>query len=183
MHGADNAAVGAVFCAAVVISLLAHEFGHVFAVRWFLGSESTVILWGLGGLCVHEPTRVARKQVGISLMGPAFGLAMGLLCLALHLALPPMPTLVTQFLAAMVWIGFVWTALNLLPILPLDGGQALQAALSTRLGPAAGRVTARISVITAVGVAVFAFTSGYQLGAVLCLVLIAQNLTRAGRGL
>ena len=45
-------AAGAIFSAAVLISVLVHEFGHVLAVRRLLKTESLVVLWILGGLTI-----------------------------------------------------------------------------------------------------------------------------------
>ena len=105
---------GARFAVAAIISILVHEFGHVFAVKWLLRAQSTVVLWGLGGLCVHPGTPSPGQQVGISLMGPAFGFGLAAVSLAAWLLLPDF-----SFLWMMVWINVFWTLANLVPILPL----------------------------------------------------------------
>jgi stage IV sporulation protein FB len=182
-----NAAwVIAVYLLALVISLLVHEFGHVFAVRWLLNSGSIVILWGLGGLCVHEPTPVIRKRIGISLMGPAFGFVLGGVSWAVsHFLVPEdaaKPLLV--FMGAMVFINVVYTGLNLLPIVPLDGGQAALAALESRLGPARARVwMRRVSVGVAGAGAAVALYAGWYIAALLAGLLLFQNLFAARHGL
>ncbi len=170
---------GALFSVAVIISILVHEFGHVFAVKWLLRAPSTVVLWGLGGLCLHPGTPSPGRQIGISLMGPAFGFALGGLSLAAALLAPQVSPILAAFLAMMVWINLIWSAANLLPILPLDGGQALRAALQKGLGPGrAGRIMRRVSIAVAALAMAAAFYFGYKLAALLGALLLYQNLMR-----
>ncbi len=167
---------------ALIPSILVHEFGHVFAVRRFTGGSSVVVLWGLGGLCIHEPTEAIKKRIGISLMGPAFGFVLGAIAwLVARYVLPGPDTLgpqITEFMHAMIVINIYYTVLNLLPILPLDGGQATLAALESKLGPAkALRATRRVSIVTAV--AGLAAAVSFYPNPVLVLiagVLLFQNL-------
>jgi len=171
----------AVWCIAVVISLLVHEFGHVFAVRWFARSESTVLLWMMGGLCIHPPVYHRGKQFGISVMGPVFGFALaGLTWLAHHFWAPGHP-LMRLFVVQMLWINIIWNALNLLPIWPLDGGQALRAALAAAFGgPRAAAVVRRVSIATAGLGAYLAFQAGFTFAVALAFLLLIENLQGAG---
>jgi len=176
---------GSVWCLAVVLSLLVHEFGHVFAVKWFLKGESAVVLWGLGGLCIHEPAHEPGKRLAISLMGPAFEAVLGGVAVAGWFMLPEhAPVTVRGFVWAMLFINTVWVVANLLPILPLDGGQALRAALEMRLapGPALG-IARRISLVTAAGAGGAALYFEYPFAALLCIMLLMQNLTATARPL
>lgn len=178
----ESAAFVAISEIALIVSVLVHEFGHVFAVRWLLGSSSIVVLWGLGGLCIHEPTRVIRKRIGISLMGPAFGLVLGVACLLVFRYLLPegLNKLVLAFFEAMVYINIVYTGLNLLPILPLDGGQATLAALEWKLGPGRAMLVARrISIALSVAALPAAFRWGGPIMAAIVLMLLLQNLLGA----
>ena len=54
--------------------------------------------------------------------------------------------------------SFLWALLNLLPVLPLDGGRVVNAIVQSRRGPRA--LSIQISLITAVGVAVYAYGNG-----------------------
>lgn len=170
---------GALFCVAVIISILVHEFGHVFAVKWLLRAPSTVVLWGLGGLCLHPGTPSPGKQIGISLMGPAFGLGLGAVSLAAALLVPEVSPVLSSFLATMVWINIFWTVANLLPILPLDGGQALRAALRKTLGAGrAARIARWVSIVAAGLALAAALYAGERFLALLAVLLLFQNLMR-----
>ena len=50
-------------------------------------------------------------------------------------------------------ISFFWAILNLLPVLPLDGGQMLNAIL----GPARIKITLWVTIIVAVGIGITMF--------------------------
>ncbi|MHC4133757.1 MAG: site-2 protease family protein [Planctomycetota bacterium] len=170
---------GALFSVAVIISILVHEFGHVFAVKWLLRAPSTVLLWALGGLCIHQAKASPGKQVGISLMGPAFGFCLAAVSLAAALLLPDVSPALTAFLQLMVRINVIWTAANLLPILPLDGGQALRAALQTALGAGrATRIARWISIVVAGLALAAALYVGERFLALLAALLLYQNLMR-----
>ncbi|MHC4547955.1 MAG: site-2 protease family protein [Planctomycetota bacterium] len=172
--GASDAAL---ICAALILSILVHEFGHVFAVRWLLKSESRVVLWALGGLCLHAPARHPRQQVAISLMGPAFGLALAGGCLLVVLLIPIHFVPLARLLRVMVYINVFWTAVNLLPIMPLDGGQALRSALGAKLGSGPARRIARwTSLLTAAAGTVAALVLGDRVLALLGVLLLFQNL-------
>lgn len=179
MYGVERAAEAGIFCFAIVVSLLVHEFGHVFAVRRQLKSDSVVILWGLGGLCMHERTNSPRQQLIISLMGPAFSAILGALVLMMRTFVPLPHEVAEMLVEALVWINVVWLGLNLLPLLPLDGGMALEAALAMRMGQAkAHAIVRKISIVVAGALVFGGLALGIPFLPVLGIVLLMQNLQR-----
>lgn len=179
--GAERVPIVAVAALALIFSILVHEFGHVFAVRRFLGSGSTIMLWAIGGLTFHESTSSRHKRIGIALMGPAFGLVLGLAFLGIYQLVPGASAEARGlqfFVFIMVWINLLWTALNLLPIYPLDGGQALLAGLEYKLTPArARRAVAVVSVVTAAGGLAASLAVGMPFMALMAGWLLIQNLS------
>lgn len=181
VYRSDGVAMAAIACLAIVCSVLFHEFGHVFAVRRQLKSESVVILWGLGGLCVHEPPHSPRQSIIISLMGPVFtgilaGLALGAWKLGEAVGLPH--PLVGRLVGFTLAINTLWLVFNILPIRPLDGGQALEAALAIRLGDGRARAASRkVSIVVALVVAGVAYAIGWPVASMLSLLLVVQNFT------
>mgnify|MGYP003859642771 FL=1 len=69
-------------------------------------------------------------------------------------ALPELSDNGDYFLHILVLISFFWAILNLLPVLPLDGGQMLNAIL----GPARIKITLWITIVVAIVTAVLMFT-------------------------
>jgi len=175
--GLEAPAEAAIVCIAVILSLLVHEFGHVFAVRWQLKSESAVILWGLGGLCVHPPAPKPSQRLIISLMGPAFEAVLGIVAIAVWFLFPPSQPLVRYFVGWLVWINVVWLVFNLVPLKPLDGGQALEAAMEMKLGSAkAATIARRVSVLCAAVIVAAGLYYKLVFLAVMGLFLLIHNL-------
>ena len=173
----------AVFAVALILSLLVHEFGHVTAVRTLLRTDCWILLWAMGGLCIWTPTGddSPRKRILIALAGPAFQVPLALVFVFLWLFVTvPDKTLASRFIFFMFWINVVWLGVNLLPMLPLDGGHALQAALEYAVHPArAETIAARVSAVTAVAAGAAAYHFGLFLATMLCVLFLIQNLALA----
>ncbi|MBW3657735.1 MAG: hypothetical protein KY457_03790 [Actinobacteria bacterium] len=117
-----------------ILSILLHELGHAVAAR-AAGATPEIALAGLGGATTYRSsTRTESRgwSLAIGLAGPAVGIVLGLAAVALGapccgVAVDAAPG---EFaLSVFVFVSLVWSVLNLLPILPLDGGQALASLL------------------------------------------------------
>ena len=117
------------FTAIAVVAVLIHEFGHAFAAR----SQGTVgtpaiSLAGMAGLTRYRlsapPSR--GQSIFISFAGPLTGIVLGAIILAVRSAGVIEET---DFIRDLFWIGlfttFGWSAFNLVPIVPLDGGHIM----------------------------------------------------------
>ena len=111
------------------ISILWHELGHALTARKY-GSRPNILLYGLGGLAINSGGRTRRANLHIIAAGPGFGLLLGgVSWLIWHFVLPPaheMNNYLWALFTALLWINIVWSLVNLLPVLPLDGGQFLE---------------------------------------------------------
>jgi hypothetical protein len=112
---------------------------------------------------------------GISLAGPAVGLVLGavLVAVARTVELDPFGLgAYTLDVALFTTIG--WSVLNLLPIVPLDGGQAMRELL-----PGSPEVRARraamVSIVFAVAVGLVALSLGYTFGAIYAAFFVLVN--------
>lgn len=110
------------------ISILIHELGHALVMEAF-GARASIVLYHFGGLAVPDrPALSPGRALLISLAGPALGfLFYGQL---LWLAGPMGRVIGGNDLlffgyGCLLYQGLMWNLLNLLPIYPLDGGQAL----------------------------------------------------------
>jgi len=138
--------------AIVFVSILLHEFGHATAARAF-GAEPSITLHALGGLTQFEPRGMSRpKRWLVSFAGPAAGLAFGVAVYMGARWLPP-GTPFAAIVRSVLWINIGWSLINLLPVLPFDGGQML----SAFLGPRRELWTAVISGVVGTAVALLGY--------------------------
>jgi stage IV sporulation protein FB len=140
------------FMFATTISILVHEFGHALTGRRLGGGRANIVLWAFGGLAYNQGGRFTKSgNFWMTAAGPGAGFIFFLLiCLGLTLAFGPSdawelaavtlfgsrPALslnalafftshmpVYHLLQSFLWINFWWGVINLLPVLPLDGGR------------------------------------------------------------
>lgn len=141
----------------IFVSILVHELGHAFAGRRY-GARPEILLHGFGGLCYLPEGDFSRKQnILVSLAGPAAGFGLAFVSYVLLLSLQPQNPWVLTALGFSLWINVVWTVLNLLPILPLDGGQVFR----DILGPSRLHITRIVGMTT---------------GAVLCFLALQREM-------
>ncbi len=122
-----------IWVAAAFVSVLVHELGHAVAAQR-TGAWCSIFLHGLGGLTRMQNLSVTRNQnIWISFAGPLAGICLGLVALAL---VPLVMVVKSQWLAIAVFdlvqINILWSLFNLLPVLPMDGGQILRDFLGPR---------------------------------------------------
>jgi Zn-dependent protease len=143
-----DVAGAAVWAALVFVGVLVHELGHASAMR-FYGYAPWIQLHGMGGATHYPQTAnpTAKQHFFITLAGPGFGLALGLVALAamqLDLAKDP---LAATAVADAVWINIGWSIINLLPVLPWDGGYLLEAGLAWLTGKRHDRIVGAVSLL------------------------------------
>lgn len=146
----------AFFLLAGFVSIMVHELGHALTARKF-GAHSEIVLEAFGGYAAYSGVRMTRPQSFlITAAGPAVQILLGVTVLMLLKQVPELSQNAGYFLRMLVWISLVWAVLNLLPVLPLDGGQLMNVVL----GPRRMRTTLWISLIVAasVGLLLFRFT-------------------------
>lgn len=143
----------ALFVLAGFISILVHELGHALTARKF-GAYSEITLQAFGGFAAYSGVRLTRPQSFlVTAAGPGIQILLGVVLLLSFRFLPDLPPNIDYFLITLMWISIFWAVLNLLPILPLDGGQMLNAIL----GPARIKITLWITIIVAIGAAFLIF--------------------------
>ncbi|RYD19549.1 MAG: hypothetical protein EOP88_18525 [Verrucomicrobiaceae bacterium] len=142
------------FVLAGFVSILVHELGHALTARRF-GANVYIVLEAFGGYAAYSGARTSRKQSFlITAAGPAIQIALGFVMLGLQKVVPPMNSYGNYFLDMLMFISFFWAIINLLPVVPLDGGRMVEAAL----GPARIKITLWISIVTAIVAAVLMFS-------------------------
>ena len=162
----------------VFVSIVVHELGHAFAMRYF-GQSSHIVLHFAGGLAIPDSvqwgSRWANVALGpnqyilISLAGPVAGFILatlaivavllaggsvgttwlfGLIPLPLNASLPFGGRILDILVAILLWVNIFWGLINLLPVFPLDGGNVARNIL-VQYDPVNGvRKSLWVSVIT-----------------------------------
>jgi Zn-dependent protease len=118
------------FLAALMLVLLVHELGHYLAMRVFGYRDLSIFFLPLLGAAAAGTKDNAPpwQQLVILLAGPVPGLVLALgtlagLALAAPDALLTLPGAADGFFFQLIVLAIVINALNLLPIVPLDGGR------------------------------------------------------------
>ncbi len=170
----------------LLVLLLIHESGHCLVATLLGGIADEVVLWPLGGLVDARPPRRPLPELLTALAGPAANAVVCASCwLALRILALPGPATLNPFalgLPAAAWhdprfyllttfdLSYLLMLLNLLPILPLDGGRVLQCIL----WPSMGYGWALLSACNiGIALAIVSALSGMAFGNwLLCVVMI-----------
>lgn len=170
------------------VSILIHELGHAVVARKF-GYDPEIVLHGMGGYAMYFPTHWCGtfRSILISAAGPAAGFLFFALLI-------PLAYFLSQFEAVrkndnlritfinLAFINIGWGVINLLPVLPLDGGRICQDLLN-HFRRYDGQIwTLRISMLVAFVVAVLMFKLGQTYAAIMFLMIGIENLQGLQRG-
>ena len=167
----------------VFVSVLVHELGHAVIGKAF-GGRPEIRLEAFGGVTFPQFRSRPRpgRQFVLSFAGPIAGLLLGALAYGIVRALPPERGSVSAFvMAQFVWVSIVWAVFNLLPILPLDGGNMMLAFIEGVRRKPSVAVASWISLVMSLAVAgAVTLIFGPDPFALLWLGLFAlQNFQRA----
>lgn len=156
--------------AIVLLSVLVHELGHALAFRR-LGFTPSIELHAMGG---HTRTLITRplppkQDIMVALAGPFAGFALGGLVLLISTLFPSLGQSQTLrvVITDLLLVNFGWGLLNLLPILPMDGGRALLAGLKLKRPMRADELAHGVSVVVSALLAILCLTMGSMVGALL----------------
>jgi Zn-dependent protease len=165
----------------IFVSILVHEFGHALVVRSF-GLSPQIMLYSMGGLTswTDEKGISHTKRIAISLAGPFAGFLFGGVVVLSGIAMPGLFAdhfgIVTY--QDLLFVNWGWGIFNLLPILPLDGGNVAYSVEQMVAKRPGGVITRALSLLTAAGVGLWAL-SVEQWWIVFLMALFALNNGRA----
>jgi len=168
--------VVAAFC------ILVHELGHAVAFLAF-GRQPSVLLYGFGGVTSAEGGMGPWSSLTTSLAGPIAGFGLGGLILlgGMSAGSPADGTLLHTAYRYGLFACFGFGILNLLPILPLDGGAALAAFLRGVQGPSGEQVARYVSIGVASLLALVALRFGQVFAGLFGVMFAAQNYQEVKR--
>ncbi|MDZ4847886.1 MAG: site-2 protease family protein [Pirellulaceae bacterium] len=183
----------AIWVAVSFVSILIHELGHALAMRWF-GTSAHIVLYHFGGLAVPDGAGAWRRprssshmdQLIISAAGPAlqlfFGISVAAIAMSLGLRIGPTANLVEKLIplptgdfpsnAALmalidstVYTSIFWALLNLIPVLPLDGGRIAQCLIGQTQGTSGHYEATVLSIVVGIIAAIYCFQGHHTMAA------------------
>lgn len=164
----------------VFVSILAHELGHALTAAR-LGYPPRIFLYHFGGVAMFTPhgNYTAGKSILITLAGPAVGLLLGgavfITSQVLVIRGVAIHPLALRAIGMLLFVNIWWSLLNLLPVLPLDGGQICRD-VCTSINPRRGELwSIRIALVVSGAVALWAFTSQQLYLGILFGLMCYQN--------
>ncbi|MDA7536670.1 hypothetical protein N9873_04190 [Akkermansiaceae bacterium] len=154
-RGSDQYLMVFMWMVIVFVSILIHELGHALTSRKLTNVQPNIRLWAMGGLAYPNIHLNRKDSLKVTLAGPAAGLLFFVvICLALvgiygltgmadiviwnithqpnllpgkGIAILNMDPVARELVRSLIFINFWWSFVNLLPVYPLDGGQAYAA--------------------------------------------------------
>jgi Zn-dependent protease len=127
--------LGAYTAVSLFIVILVHEGGHYAALKWFnIKVAGAFVIPFLAGVVPGEELPTPGVEAAVSLAGPAAAIGLNVVGFLLWgvnsvIFVPAGITSVNEFLEPLVLINVSLNLLNLMPLVPLDGGRILRAAL------------------------------------------------------
>jgi stage IV sporulation protein FB len=185
-----------IWMAVCFVSIVLHEMGHVVALRLF-GTKSYAVLYWLGGVAIPDrEVRGTLAEFVVAMAGPAAGFCVAGLVLAgaqiagapIHFGWPMLQVGPLQRGQANLWyvlvndlilVNFFWAVFNLLPVLPLDGGNATRAVLERRDPYNGKRTSLLVSALAGAAVALAGAFAGNLYVILLFGVLAALSAQQA----
>jgi Zn-dependent protease len=187
--------LGAVVLGFLVLSIFLHELGHVCLARLTGGSASEIHLSPFGGLAAVQPGRGTWAHLATTAAGPLVNLV---LCMAvfpgyyapetLWWVLNPLEFPIAQLREehllvdlglALFAVNWLLMLVNILPILPLDGGRIVRTLLLSRIHPElVDRVAVQSSMVAAGLLSLVGVYGNWSLVVFLAAVLFVANLVQ-----
>ena len=121
--------VGFLLALLLFTSVLLHELGHSLAARAQGIKVNSITLFFFGGIAsIDQESKTPGEAFQVAIAGPLVSLGL-FLVMTLAALTPVLPELARVVLGSVAQMNLVLTLFNLIPGLPLDGGQVLKAAV------------------------------------------------------
>ena len=163
-------------------SILIHELGHALTAESF-GWPSHIVMYFGGGLAISDRYRNNSlwRNIAVSFMGPCAGFLLYGLLVVFEFVLNTNRMWVNEYrfyvFAFLKFMNLWWGLLNLLPVLPLDGGNICSSVCQVlRLRDAAGATFKVGAVVAGAAAYYFLAVSHQQFVGIMMLMLCLQNV-------
>jgi len=166
-----------IWVAVVFVSILAHELGHALVGRAY-GLSPEISLYSMGGLTSWRFGRALTRvqSILVSLAGPGAGFLVGAIVWGFsRLDAVPLTPLGQYVVFDLLWVNFGWGILNLLPLLPLDGGNVMRSVVHIVRGRPDERLPRQISISAGGVLFVLALMNGMMFAGLMAAFLAYSN--------
>ncbi|HJL15119.1 MAG TPA: hypothetical protein RMH99_05655 [Sandaracinaceae bacterium LLY-WYZ-13_1] len=178
----------AIWLVVVPVAILWHELGHALVMRRY-GYTPSIVLHGLGGFTTwgKGPAQPRPAQrVWVSLAGPLAGIAVGVVPFVLWLReVDPGHWALRELIEVGWFTTFGWGVLNLVPMLPWDGGHVVESTVDCFAEGRGRKVAGVVTFVVAGLVALLAVAvyGGVNTGTVWIWMLCGLSASNAYRAL
>ena len=108
-------------------SVLLHELGHSLVARSQGITVNSITLFLFGGIAaIEEESKTPAEALQVAIAGPSVSIVLSVLLTSLSFVLPA-SSLASQMMGDLARVNLVLALFNLIPGLPLDGGQIFKA--------------------------------------------------------
>lgn len=179
-HRMEQPVLVALWMGTLAVSILWHELGHALAFKAF-GKPSNIELYSFGGLTHAEdksPGSLSTFQsILVSFAGPGIGILIGGLVyvLAATRVINPMSEIGQIALADFLFVNINWSLVNLLPMLPLDGGNIMASLFQAWKGKTGILYGVFASALVALATAAVCYEYHYRFLAMFAVVFAIDN--------
>ncbi|MCI5053045.1 MAG: site-2 protease family protein [Simkaniaceae bacterium] len=159
----------------IFVSILVHEYGHALA-SYYFGQQPRIELVAFGGLTIPSGPRLKLwKEFIVVFCGPLFGFCLYIIAQLLLNAQLTENLLVINILRVFSIINLFWTIVNLLPVIPLDGGQLLRIIMEGIFGIKGVRYALAVGMILSLTLGLLTIAYGAIILAILFFLFAFQN--------
>ena len=160
----------------IFVSVLFHEMGHAITSKFF-GQSPRIELVAFGGLTYPAGKKIKKwKEFLVVLNGPLFGFLLFLFATFMLRVFPMNPqSLSYGIVKTLQIVNLFWTVVNLIPILPLDGGQLMRIVLEGIFKTRGLKIALIASMVFAIVLAFYCFTIKFLIAGILFLLFAFQN--------
>jgi len=158
----------------IVFSVLVHECGHAFVALLF-GQKARIELAAFGGFTYREGRKLKLwEEFLVVLAGPLAGFLLFLVARAALTLFSDQTGIFVFMLKYAALVNLFWTVINLIPVLPLDGGHLLSIILEGIFGFRGVKIAIVTSLCISIAAAAFFFVIGRFFVGALFLILMFE---------
>ena len=173
LSGRSDSRLFATAIAVAFVAVLVHELGHAAVARAF-GRQPAIVLHAFGGHTSFQGELPRGRRLLVTAAGPLAGFALGAAAYAFSRVVP-LTGIGPGVLRQILFCTFGWGIINLLPVLPLDGGLIVRDVL----GPRHGRATLIISAIVGAAITALLLKVGMFIGGIMFAVMTLRAVRDA----